>query len=54
VFEQRANWIVATIDHLGYSGVRVLMAVESAPVPLPSEVIMQLAGFLVASGRFNL
>lgn len=47
-------WIIALISSLGYGGVALLMAVESACVPLPSEVTMPFAGYLVATGRFNL
>jgi membrane protein DedA with SNARE-associated domain len=46
--------IIAIISALGYGGVVMLMAIESACVPLPSEVTMPFAGYLVASGRFNL
>lgn len=48
------NFIIQTISTLGYAGVALLMAIESAAIPLPSEVIMPFAGFLVAAGRFNL
>lgn len=48
------NFIISTIDHLGYPGVALLMAIESAAIPLPSEIIMPFAGFLVGSGRFSL
>jgi membrane protein DedA with SNARE-associated domain len=47
-------WIVALIASLGYGGVLLLMAIESACIPLPSEVTMPFAGYLVATGRFNL
>jgi membrane protein DedA with SNARE-associated domain len=47
-------FIVATIATLGYSGVVLMMAIESACIPLPSEVIMPFAGYLVSTGRFNL
>jgi membrane protein DedA with SNARE-associated domain len=47
-------WIVAMISSLGYGGVAFLMAIESACVPLPSEVTMLFAGYLVATGRFSL
>jgi membrane protein DedA with SNARE-associated domain len=47
-------WIVALIASLGYGGVLILMAIESACIPLPSEVTMPFAGYLVATGRFNL
>jgi membrane protein DedA with SNARE-associated domain len=39
---------------MGYAGVALLMAIESACVPLPSEIIMPFAGYLVYAGRFNL
>jgi membrane protein DedA with SNARE-associated domain len=46
--------IIAAISSMGYGGVALLMAIESACVPLPSEVTMPFAGYLVAAGRFNL
>ncbi len=49
-----STWIVATIAAMGYGGVVLMMAAESACVPLPSEVIMPFSGYLVASGRFDL
>ena len=49
-----AAWIVAVISAAGYAGVAGLMAVESACVPLPSEVIMPFAGYLASTGRFSL
>lgn len=48
------NFIIATINNFGYPGVGLLMAIESAAIPLPSEIIMPFAGFLVESGRFTL
>ncbi|MBI2355919.1 MAG: DedA family protein [Candidatus Doudnabacteria bacterium] len=48
------NFIISTIDQLGYTGVAFLMAIESAAIPLPSEVIMPFSGFLVEAGRFTL
>jgi membrane protein DedA with SNARE-associated domain len=49
-----AAFIVATISTLGYGGIVVLMAIESACIPLPSEIIMPFSGYLVSTGRFNL
>jgi membrane protein DedA with SNARE-associated domain len=46
--------IISTIAALGYGGVVLMMAIESACIPLPSEVIMPFSGSLVASGRFTL
>ena len=49
-----SGFIINTISLLGYSGIVLLMAIESASIPLPSEVIMPFSGFLVFEGRFNL
>ena len=49
-----AGWITAAISAAGYPGVVLMMAIESACIPLPSEVIMPFAGYLVATGRFSL
>ncbi|HEU4978184.1 MAG TPA: DedA family protein [Solirubrobacteraceae bacterium] len=42
------------IDHLGYGGILVLMTLESACVPIPSEATMLFAGFDVSTHRFTL
>src|SRR5438094_2505531 len=47
-------WIVAAIAAMGYGGIVLLMAIESACVPLPSEIIMPFSGYLVSTGRFDL
>src|SRR6202041_1110865 len=49
-----AAWIVAVISAAGYFGIVILMAIESACIPLPSEVIMPFAGYLVSIGQFSL
>ncbi len=54
ILETLGSFIVSTIDSLGYVGVVVLMAIESANIPLPSEVIMPFAGFLAGEGRFTM
>jgi membrane protein DedA with SNARE-associated domain len=48
-----ASWIVEVISAGGYLGVVLLMAIESACIPLPSEIIMPFAGYLVSTGRFS-
>lgn len=48
------DWVVATIDSWGYWGVFLLMVAENVFPPIPSEVIMPLAGFLAGSGRMSL
>ncbi len=47
-------FINGVITTTGYGGVMLLMAIESACVPLPSELIMPFAGYLVYKGVFNL
>ncbi len=47
-------FIIYVISSSGYSGIVLLMAIESACIPLPSEVIMPFSGYLVYTGRFNL
>jgi membrane protein DedA with SNARE-associated domain len=42
-------WIQSVILALGYAGVMLLMAIESACIPLPSEVIMPFAGSLTVA-----
>lgn len=49
-----SSFIIATISMLGYGGVVLLMAIESACIPLPSEIIMPFAGYLVSKGEMNL
>lgn len=47
-------FIIGTINSMGYFGVVLLMAIESACIPLPSEVILPFSGYLVAMKVFNL
>jgi len=49
-----AGWIIMIISSLGYGGVILLMGIESACIPLPSEVIMPFAGYLVYTGELSL
>lgn len=48
------EWVVSTIDGWGYPGVFFLMLAENVFPPIPSEIIMPLAGFLAGSGQLNL
>src|SRR3979490_434162 len=54
IIEILSGLIVATISALGYGGVVLLMAIESACIPLPSEIIMPFSGYLVSLGQMNL
>jgi membrane protein DedA with SNARE-associated domain len=49
-----AHFIIVVISAGGYAGIALLMAIESACIPLPSEIIMPFSGYLVFLGRFNL
>lgn len=48
-----SSFILATIEKLGHLGVFILMGLESAAIPIPSEVIMPFSGFLVSVGKLN-
>src|SRR6267143_7249125 len=47
-------FILGVISSWGYVGIVACMAVESACVPLPSEIIMPFSGYLTTTGRFTL
>src|ERR1700733_11801734 len=47
-------FIKSVIAVTGYGGVALLMAIESACIPLPSELIMPFAGYLVFDGTLKL
>jgi membrane protein DedA with SNARE-associated domain len=49
-----AGFIVSVMSTTGYAGLAGLMAIESACIPLPSEVILPFAGYLVSQGQMNL
>ncbi|HJS86111.1 MAG TPA: DedA family protein [Acetobacteraceae bacterium] len=49
-----AGFIISVLQASGYLGVLGLMAIESACLPLPSEIILPFAGYLVSTGRLNL
>lgn len=49
-----AEFVINTISAMDYWGIVLLMGIESANIPLPSEVIMPFSGYLVSTGQFNL
>lgn len=49
-----SSWVLIIIEKTGYAGVFLLMALESANIPIPSEVIMPFSGFLAQQGVFNI
>ena len=54
IFETLSNFVIAVIEQLGYGGVFVGMTLESTGLPLPSEVIMAFAGYVVWEGQLTL
>lgn len=54
IFAALSAFIIWTISSLGYAGIAAMMAIESACIPLPSEIIMPFSGYLVFTGRFDL
>lgn len=53
MIELIGSWIIHFISTLGYAGIFVLMTLESALIPIPSEVTMPFSGSLIAGGTFN-
>ncbi|MEK7542217.1 MAG: DedA family protein [Patescibacteria group bacterium] len=53
ILELLASFVINTIETTGYVGIAVLMALESANIPIPSEIIMPFAGYLVFEEKFN-
>jgi membrane protein DedA with SNARE-associated domain len=53
VFNWVAEWVTSVIETLGYPGLTVLVALENIFPPIPSELILPLAGFLTGQNRFS-
>ncbi|MBP1151667.1 MULTISPECIES: DedA family protein [Methylocaldum] len=48
------NWLVTTIGAMGYTGIFLLMAMESSVFPIPSEIVMPPAGYLAQQGKMDM
>ncbi|MEM1394088.1 MAG: DedA family protein [Cyanobacteria bacterium P01_D01_bin.116] len=48
------NWVTNIISSFGYIGIGLLMFLENVFPPIPSELIMPLAGFTVTQGKLNM
>lgn len=48
-----SGWVTDVIESLGYWGLAFLVALENVFPPIPSEIILPLAGFLTGQGRMN-
>src|SRR3989344_8011520 len=53
IVEKIVEYITLGMSAGGYFGLFVLMALESMIAPVPSEVVMPFAGYLVLQGRFD-
>ncbi|HEX7575053.1 MAG TPA: DedA family protein [Candidatus Methanoperedens sp.] len=54
IAELLSDYITHFISSIGYLGVFILMTLESAALPVPSEVVMPFSGYLSYMGVFNL
>ena len=48
-----AEWVVMVVERFGLGGIALLVALESIVPPIPSEVVLPMAGFAVARGSFT-
>ncbi|HSO48920.1 MAG TPA: DedA family protein [Acidimicrobiia bacterium] len=48
------DWVTSVVETLGYGGVAFLVALENLFPPIPSEVVLPLAGFVASSGDASL
>ena len=54
MLHEAINWLVSTIGSMGYTGIFLLMAMESSIFPIPSEVVMPPAGYLAQQGKMDM
>ena len=54
IITELSRFVISTISLMGYSGILLTMAIESACIPLPSEIIMPFSGYLVTTGQFTM
>ena len=54
IISELSRFVIACISKFGYSGILLTMAIESACIPLPSEIIMPFSGYLVTTGQFTM
>src|SRR3989344_8255499 len=48
-----ASWAIHLISALGYGGIFLTQLLESALIPIPSEIVLPFSGFLASTGQFN-
>ncbi|MCX6795339.1 MAG: DedA family protein [Candidatus Falkowbacteria bacterium] len=54
MFEAIIQWVLNLTQGLGYTGVTILMAIESSFLPLPSELVIPPAAWLASEGKMSL
>src|SRR5207253_7093674 len=54
IITELSRFVVSMISTFGYTGIFITMAIESACIPLPSEIIMPFSGYLVTTGQFTM
>lgn len=54
IISELSRFVIACISRFGYAGILLTMAIESACIPLPSEIIMPFSGYLVTTGQFTM
>jgi membrane protein DedA with SNARE-associated domain len=54
VLDGLVDWVTSVVETLGYGGVAFLVALENLFPPIPSEVVLPLAGFVAADGSASL
>ena len=53
LIEGISRWALNVINQSGYFGIFILSVLESAAIPIPSEIVVPFSGFLAEQGRFN-
>lgn len=53
IFEAVVFWAIGLVEAAGYAGIFLTMALESAAIPIPSEVVVPFGGFLAATGKMD-
>ena len=54
IIDLLVQFVTSTVSSVGYLGIFLLMTLESACIPIPSEIIMPFSGFLVSAGKLSL
>lgn len=53
IIEQIISWAVGLVEKFGYFGIFFTMTLESAAIPIPSEIVLPFSGFLASRGELN-